>query len=480
MKKLSEIVLLGAGNRCKVLLELISQSKFPFEVHLIDTNSSKWGKELNGYVVEELKTLTRYRDAYYCITPASFVALETIRKDVIERYGLDEKKEITYQGLIMKIYENIFIPIYVSDNKNKPLSIIFDCEYGLGLGGIEEWTKGICNEFIKHNEFMSYILCNDDQYTVPDYLRNNILKVDVDRNKSFSTDNVKKIIDCIITHLPCIIVTSQPNDVLLSGKIIKKMFGDQVKIVSGIRGGHPEINKRYLAMRDCTDLYVCVNSTIRENMIKLGVDPSKIFTMLCPIECPDKNDRLYSLDKDKPIQIGYAGRIQVDEKRVDLILKMCRELEKHNINYKFELAGEGDFENSVYQFIIDNNCQNKISIIGKIDKAEIPDFWRSKDICINLSDHEGRSRTTIEAMANGAVPIVTETSGVHDDIHNNENGFIVNLQDYESMAERIMFLEANRHLLPIMGEKAHVELKKKSSMEDHYKFWKMIISKLIL
>lgn len=478
MRGIDKLILWGAGNKCRILLELINKSSFAPQIHIIDSSMEKWGTNMYGYEVEAPDILREIQDSFFCITTANYIALEEIRENIIEKYEISEDKEITYQGLIEEVYDHISFERNNNLSKKNRHTLIFDCEYGLGLGGIEEWTKGICTQFNLKNEYMSYVLCNYDDFTIPDNLRRNILRVDVRREEAFTYDNVQKIINCISEHLPCIIVTSQPDDVLLSGRILKRMYGDLVKVVSGIRGGHREIYKRYYEMRDCTDIYVCVSSMIREKMIKSGIDSDKVFTMLCPIECPDTN-RFYSLDRKEPIHIGYAGRIQHDEKRFDLMLKMCEVLEKNHINYSFEIAGEGNYEKEVYNFIDANHCRDRLKIVGKLDKQEIKKFWQKQDVCVNISDIEGRSRTTIEAMANGVVPVVTETEGVHDDIFDNENGFIVNLQDYEAMAERIAFLEANRNLLPIMGEKAYLELKKKSSMEDHYKFWKMIISKLV-
>ena len=477
MKALKEILLIGAGNRCKILLELLSQSSISVVVHILDTDSDKWGTQVNNYIIEPISDAYKYNDILFCITPASFVVLETIRKEIVGKYHMDLCQEVTYQWLIMKLYNHIDLQFDIEARKNDNVSLIFDCEYGLGLGGIEEWTKGICKEFVKHQEFPSYILCNDDINLISNELKNHIVHVDIQREKAFSVENVKEVIHKIAKYLPCIIVTSQPDDILLCGKLLREKYGEDVKIVSGIRGGHPEIFQRYIDMRLCTDLYVCVNSNIRKNMIALGVHKNDIYTMLCPVECPDKNNRTYSMI-GQPIRIGYAGRIQVDEKRADLIEKLCSELEENQINYIFELAGEGSYENEMFHFIENNKLKEKVKLIGKIDKMQIPAFWQTKDICINISDHEGRSRTTIEAMANGVVPIVTETSGVYDDIEDGVNGFIVALQDYKTMAKRIKYLEKNRYLLKYMGEKAHLELKGKSNMEEHYSFWKMIISKL--
>ncbi len=78
-------------------------------------------------------------------------------------------------------------------------------------------------------------------------------------------------------------------------------------------------------------------------------------------------------------------------------------------------------------------------------------------------------------MANGVVPIVTDTSGAKDDIRDGENGYIVAIGDYKAIADKVAKLEQNRDLLPDMGMKAYIELKGKCSMDKHYQFWKEVM-----
>ena len=358
-------------------------------------------------------------------------------------------------------------------------SIIFDCQFGLGLGGIEEWTKSICREFKQHGEYTPYILTNGQNYDIPEELTENILYADLKRENAFSIHNVQEIITCVCRHLPCVLVTSQPDDVLLAGKILKKEFGDLVKVVSGIRGGYAEISQSYIAMKSCTDMYLCVNSQIRLDMIRRGVCADIVHTMLCPVECPQILTRDYSLNENSPIHIGYAGRIEVEEKRMDLLMQVVEELETMHLNYELELAGEGRYESMISYFSASHGCQNRIKMIGRIERESIPQFWSNKDICVNISDHEGRSRSTLEAMAHGAVPIVTETSGVHDDIIDGVNGYIVPVGAYKKMAEQIAVLCKDRKRLPRMGYKAHEELRNKCCMKDHYEFLKAKIEQVI-
>lgn len=478
MDTTEKIILYGAGNRCRVLVGLMDSCDMPIG-HVVDSNEKLWGSYIDGHIIESPDLLSSDSDARICITATSFLALAEIRKRIKLDYNVDDNREISYYNLILNLFEKIdigklFQPEQVTYLNH--VSVIFDCEFGLGLGGIEEWTKGICKEFVKKGDFSSYILTNYGDYDIPKELTNHIIRVDVERDNAFSLNNMKQILNCISRYLPCILVTSQPDEVLLAGKILSSFFGEQVKVVTGIRGGYPEINKSYIDMESCTDLYVCVNSAIRKDMIKRGIGPDRIFTMLCPVECSEHLNRTYSTDPSFPVRIGNAGRLEIEEKRMDLLLKMISELEKMQVNYYLELAGDGRYEKVMHNYIEQNNLHEKVKLLGRINKNLISKFWSGKDICINISDHEGRSRSTVEAMANGAIPVVTETWGVHDDITDGQNGYIFNVGDYKKAAEKIALLAKERALLPEMGRLAHLEIRKKSSMEEHYQFWQNIIS----
>ena len=472
------IIIYGIGNRGRTLIELMELCSMSIG-HIIDSNSELWGQTFGKYIIEPPDILQNEAEPQICITVVSFLAIADIRKMLWKLYQCNQDNEISYYRLVMHLYEKIDIKGWIKKEQINYLNhttIIFDCEAGLVLGGIEEWTKGICRKFLEENDYEVYILTDNGKYNISEGLKNNILQVDIDKGKMFSPHNIKQILNCIMEHMPCIVVTSQPDQTLLVGKILKDIFGDNVKVISGIRGGYAEINRRYMDMQNCTDMYVCVNSVIKKDMIARGIQPEKIHTMLCPIECPAILKRSYSLNTDAPIRIGFAGRLEKEEKRMDFMLKVIGLLEEMHVRYCFEFVGEGSYEENIRNFISENKCGNKIRLLGRIDKKWIPGFWKDKDICINTSDHEGRSRSTIEAMANGAVPVVTDTWGVHDDITDGENGFIADIGDYRTIAERIQFLDRNRNRLLEMGQRAHEEVRKKSSMDDHYKFWQKMIN----
>ena len=102
-------------------------------------------------------------------------------------------------------------------------------------------------------------------------------------------------------------------------------------------------------------------------------------------------------------------------------------------------------------------------------------FWQRQDVALNVSDNEGRPIANMEAMLNGAVPIVTKTIGVLDDVHDGENGFVVPICDYVGMAAKIEYLGKKRAVLPKMGKRARKEMILKMDMGKYMSMWEKIL-----
>ena len=166
--------------------------------------------------------------------------------------------------------------------------------------------------------------------------------------------------------------------------------------------------------------------------------------------------------------------MEFSQKRMDLVLNLVEILEKDKVDFSFELAGDGAARQKMEEFVSCNNLGSKVKFLGRLEREEVFDFWKKQDICVNLADYEGRSLSIIEAMGNGAVPVVTEVSGVREDIVNSVNGYIVPLEDYQTMADRIKYLTSHRERLSEMGRLAHDTVYPKSLMKSHLEFWEKI------
>jgi len=114
---------------------------------------------------------------------------------------------------------------------------------------------------------------------------------------------------------------------------------------------------------------------------------------------------------------------------------------------------------------------------GDLDSKQIPDFVNhyvspSKEILVDLlnsvrifclpSIYEGFSLTTIEAMACGAVPVVTDCGGIREFIIDGYNGIIVPVKDPQNMFSAVNRLTEDDILMRKLQENSNQAVRKYS------------------
>jgi glycosyltransferase involved in cell wall biosynthesis len=472
------LVLYGAGKRCKRIVEVFDGEDIG-EVTIVDSNPEICTKSLGKFCIKSIDSLVAYEKFDLCITIADDYQCKMVRTELFKRYGYNIQREIEYNDLKWELIGKIVKKKVSTIMKNKmdEQSILFDCTVGLGLGGIESWTKSLCiNLLKKYNNI--YIISDSKEYDVEEVLNTHILKSIVGSKDASQVRVILDLIDIIVGKLPCQVITCQPNDVLIASYFVKCVSPELVKVISVIHGGSKEIYENYIERRKCTDIYIGVSKDIKQDLIEYGIAEKDVLFMTCPFQCDKEINRTYSEDFKDAIRIGYAGRMdgmEKSQKRMDLMLKLIEELVDRKIKFTFELAGDGLARMEMEKFVSKKGYDNYVKFIGQIDRTGIPQFWERQDILVNCSDYEGHSIMQLEGMANGAVPIVTDVSGVREDITYDVNGYYVPIGDYMQMADKIEYLYLHRERLAEMGKAAHDSVYPKSSMEKHIKFWENIL-----
>lgn len=473
------IVLYGAGIRCRILCNILQHSNIEIAT-ILDSDPFKWGSEVEGYIVNSPEKIQQFQNEHLCITVADSNTIRAIRENLSKKYEWNLEKEVHYNTLFFKAYtKNQDLRQIILNQKGTggcfgSRTILFDCISGLGLGGVESWTMDICSELIKKGWNSVYLISDDGDYEVPVLLENHVLRAEIDHSEIFLMRSIWSLVGIIIKNLPCKVVTSAVNDVMLAAYLIKHYRPDDIQIISVIHSSHERLYEMYMEWKECPDFYVAVSKDIKNIMMEKGVESQKIASMTCPFTCEQKLKRTYSMNCRQPIRMGYAGRLENVPKRMDLLLKLVDVLAKKGISFVVELAGSGTAQTEMEEFIAARNLKDKVFFLGVIERSEMASFWKRQDICLNLSDYEGRSISIVEAMGNGAVPVVTATSGVKEDIENGINGYIVPLEDYHAMAEIIEHLASDRNVLCKMGRLAHDAVYPKSLMEPHIAFWENV------
>lgn len=471
-----EIILYGGGTRCIAILGKLREANIGVRA-IVDSNESRWGEALDGIVIQQPSVIGQNSDLVLCITVKDPKEQERIRDDLQGTYGSGSLKEICYEDL----EQETALLIYrakadqIDFTKRRP-SIVFDCTSGLGLGGIEEWTKGLCSDLLMEGFDNIRILTDTGDCQISERLLDIVDRAfDKERYRS-----KKQKLECITSYLidllPVVIVIGKPEIFLEAAVLLRQAVPDKVKIISVVHNGEEKIYGFYDRYREYTDAYVGVSEDIKRDLVERGVPADRVFSITCPVPCDKVLSRGYTVDVSQPIKIGYAGRVVVLQKRMDLLLKVIEILENRDVNFCMEIAGDGPYREEMQRIVIEEGWDKHVHFLGALDRKDIPAFWKRQDICVNIADAEGRCISKLEAMAGGAVPIMTRTAGNPEDIMEGGNGYMVEIGDYGDMAEKINFLARYREMLPKLGLKAHDTVYPKCRREVHTAFWVKLLS----
>lgn len=137
---MKNLYLYGSGKRCEVLLRYIQKNQYRV-CGIIDSNSNRWGKNINGISVFPPEELSNKKDIYVCVTFYSTLVCEPVWDMLEKEYEIEKSHLISFYDILIEAYRNI-IKINLYNNGDGYPKAYFDGTWGLGLGGVESWLKG--------------------------------------------------------------------------------------------------------------------------------------------------------------------------------------------------------------------------------------------------------------------------------------------------------------------------------------------------
>lgn len=355
-----------------------------------------------------------------------------------------------------------------ADGKKRRASVLFDLQNGLVLGGVETWTYSLARSLREAGVSGLYLTTDTPGPSMPD--QTCPVSVLPYRSNPRDKDRIRLCMDEIEKHLPCTVLCNFPQYTFWSACLMKQKYPDKIKVLAVQHSDDPLYYEAYGLWREYVDCYVTLSARMEERLTAWGLRREKTVRMDWKVPCPSCLTRSWSGDGE-PLHIGYAGRVTVTSKRADLLTELSLLLRKQSIPFVLEIAGEGDYSKALRESIRREKLEECVKPLGYIDRETLPVFWGRQDIMISCSEREGHSLSQREAMAQGAVPVVTDVSGAQDDIKDGENGFIVDVGALGAAADKIAYLHANRDALVRMGRAAHQGVLVRQRDTDQKRFW---------
>lgn len=152
--------------------------------------------------------------------------------------------------------------------------------------------------------------------------------------------------------------------------------------------------------------------------------------------------------EDRPLTVGYLGRLDV-EKRVPILVEMAKRLPEE-ISVRF--VGDGDYRETIERELADDVASGRVELTGWVDHDEVPAHLNRMRLLVLTSEPtEGLPTAILEAFACGTPVYATPVAGVPDVVRDGETGFLMTDDDPAVIAATIKSA-IKEGCLPAMSE----------------------------
>lgn len=435
---MKDIIIFGAGRTAVKEYDWAVFAGYHV-LFFVDNDSKKWGKTIKDIPIYSPEVLKEYK--------CTIVFSDLYGKEIEEQL-----REISYQGRRLGFKQlkketvcDKDVNIDLSGVQfGKKTSFIFDAYFtGTNWGGVESWSCMVSNKLSDFGVRTSLICGLNERF---DEFANYCIHFS-DENEVMT---VKKMAVKIAEFLPCIFI-SQGSIALHAAQIVKSLFPDQIQLIIVAHGDEHNTYETIHFWFERIDKIICISKKIQsEFQTRYHIKKDILVYRPNPICIPAFSGKRMS-HKDV-LKIGFAARLRKEQKRAHLLPEIIDVCIQKKLNVEFNIAGEGECLELLQLYISDKQLENRVHVLGWVAPTEMAEFWSGQDVYLNISDFEGMSLAMLEAMACGCVPVVTNVSGVNDVIEDGENGFVIPVDNWLGVADKIEILNRDREMLKRAGD----------------------------
>ena len=182
-----------------------------------------------------------------------------------------------------------------------------------------------------------------------------------------------------------------------------------------------------------TDAFVMLSERFKAELFFLAPVLKKYKNEIHGIGNPFQRPRIDVSKIEKENIILFVGRLNILQKRVDLLLEIWEKLHEQAPSWQFWVCGDGEDQYYMEQFCQENKL-NRVTFFGKVNPTE---YYKKAKIFHMTSAFEGFGNVLIEAQSYGCVPVLFNSySAAQDIINHNKDGILVTPFDINEYIEQ--------------------------------------------
>jgi L-malate glycosyltransferase len=210
---------------------------------------------------------------------------------------------------------------------------------------------------------------------------------------------------------------------------------------------------------------------VKNHLIETGAAAGKIEVIyngldLARFDLKNKNRaeilKSFNLPADENLKfVTIVANFRSPVKNQAMFLRAARKVKEKFPDARFVLAGEGELLGEAKNLAKDLGLAGESHFIGRC--ADVPALLNASDVCVLSSRTEGFSNSILEYMAAGKPVVATKVGGAAEAVREGENGFLIESDDDEALAARLIELLENPRQARKFGERGRQIVKEKFS-----------------
>ena len=169
-----------------------------------------------------------------------------------------------------------------------------------------------------------------------------------------------------------------------------------------------------------------------------------------------------------------VGRI-VYQKGLDLAMRALADLK--DLSWIWTIAGDGPQMQILQTMAEEHGIKDRIHFIGWQSAVQLKEQYRTANIFLFPSRHEGMPNAVLEAMASGLPVVATRIAGNEELVVNGETGALVPTEDVESLRESLRPLLVEAKMREKMGRASRQRVEESFSWDRVAEQYQIILEK---
>lgn len=227
--------------------------------------------------------------------------------------------------------------------------------------------------------------------------------------------------------------------------------------------------------------FISSDISTESEIIYPSIDPLTVKNMDIDQDTIDKYLAKYGIKDDKPIisQISRFDKWKDPEGVIEVFDRVNEEVDCRLVLLG-AMATDDPEGPRIYESVMDKSKgRDDIIVINKESDILVNVIQRVSSVVLQKSLKEGFGLTVTEALWKGTPVVASDVGGIPLQVTDGETGFLVDPEDYEEVASRILEILDDPELGAKLGGSAHRNVKEHFLITRHLLDWLEVLKKTI-